>query len=83
MATVTTDRVTGAVAGTVTQRITGTPDSVMTYALSGLLLLSGDMSDGDDKLLLSGDMTDGDDRLRLSGLYLTINSTQTDRVTGI
>lgn len=30
---------------------------------SGVLLLSGDMTDGDDELLLSGDMTDGDDAL--------------------
>ena len=48
-----------------------------------MLLLSGDMSDGDDALLLSGDMTDGDDRLRLSGGYFTVSSTTADRVTGI
>lgn len=33
------------------------------------ILLSGDMTDGDDKLLLSGDMTDGDDEEIFSGAY--------------
>lgn len=33
----------------------------------GQLLLSGDMTDGDDLLLLSGDMTDGDDVLLITG----------------
>lgn len=34
-------------------------------ALSALLLLEGDMTDGDDNLLLEGDMTDGNDLLRI------------------
>lgn len=31
--------------------------------VTGQLLLSGDMTDGDDELLLSGDMTGGSDKL--------------------
>lgn len=34
-------------------------------SLTGLLLLAGDMTDGDDRLLLAGDMTDGDDVLAI------------------
>jgi len=34
-----------------------------------VLLLSGDMTDGDDYLLLSGDMQSGVDGLKLSGSF--------------
>jgi hypothetical protein len=37
------------------------------YESGTFLILSGDMTDGDDRMLLSGDMTDGDDTLALSG----------------
>lgn len=67
MATTLTDRFSGLVTAASTSRITGTPTGSLTDRWSTFLLLSGDMSDGDDLLLLSGDMTDGDDLLRLSG----------------
>jgi hypothetical protein len=37
----------------------------ISVALNALLLLEGDMTDGDDNLLLEGDMTDGNDVLRI------------------
>jgi hypothetical protein len=37
------------------------------YEASSFITLSGDMTDGDDRIHLSGDMTDGDDELVLSG----------------
>lgn len=60
-----TDRVTGAATASTTTRVSGTPTGALTYPFSFLLGLSGD-SDGSN-LLLSGDMTDGDDVLEVSG----------------
>lgn len=72
---VTTDRVSGVVSSTITQRFAGTPAVHTSGRLGGFLLLSGDMTDGDDRILLSGDMGDGNDSLRLSGVFYEITLT--------
>ena len=84
MATTVTDRLTGTPVADTTDRVMGTPAVYATSQLPHALLLSGDMTDGDDNLLLSGDMTDGDDILLLSGDALVlVTANHTDRVTGI
>lgn len=85
MPTTVTNRVSGSPSSTTTLRVTGSPTSYSTDRFPAYLLLSGDMTDGDDLLLLSGDMTDGDDVLLLSGdmIHSGIVSTTTTRVTGL